>query len=249
MPLTTVERERLVLDHMPLVRAIARRYANRGEPVEDLEQAGALGLVKAVERFDKERGQELAPFATPSILGEIRRHFRDTTWAVHVPRAVSENRSRVLSVVDELTTRLGHTPSVAEIAAEAGLSEAETEEAIAAGAARAPASLSAPVGDEEGATLDPGDLDAGFDAAEARAALARGLRSLPARERMILHLRFNEDLTQSEIAERVGISQMHVSRLLRSCLAELGRPMEEGLEGDRPARKEGAALAVAAASG
>lgn len=243
MPLTTAEREQLVLEHMPLVRAIARRYANRGEPVEELEQAGALGLVKAVHRFDEERGQDLAPFAAPSILGEIRRHFRDTTWAVHVPRAVSENRSRVLAISDELTARTGHHPSIAEIAAEAGLSDEETLEALAAGSARAPASLSASLTDEDGAgTLEPGVVDSGYEAAEARAALADGLRRLPARERMILHLRYNDDLTQSEIADRMGISQMHVSRLLRKCLVELGRPAAE-LRGPR-----GAALLAAAAS-
>ncbi len=220
--LTTAERERLVMDHLPLVRALARRYANRGEPLDDLIQAGSVGLVKAVDRFDPARGTELAGFATPAILGEIRRHFRDTTWALHVPRGVSENRARVMRTADDLATQEGHTPSVSEIAAEAGLSEADTRDAFDAGVARAPASLSQAIDDgDTPAPAIPGELEAGYAAAEARADLMSGLRGLPARERVILHLRFEEDLTQSEIAQRIGISQMHVSRLIRSSLARL----------------------------
>lgn len=220
--LTTEERERLVVEHLPLVRALARRYANRGEPLDDLVQAGSLGLVKAVDRFDPDRGVELAGFATSAILGEIRRHFRDTTWALHVPRGVAENRARVMHTADDLATRDGHTPSVAEIAAESGLSEDDTLAAFEAGVARSPASLSEPGSEDDGpAPTVPGAPDPGFEAAEARADLAAGLGALPARERLILHLRFEEDLTQSEIAERVGISQMHVSRLIRASLAAL----------------------------
>ncbi len=242
MPMTTDERERLVLDHMPLVHALARRYANRGEPLEELVQAGAVGLVKAVDRFDSARGTELAGFATPSILGEIRRHFRDTTWSLHVPRAVSENRSRVVRVRDDLATREGHIPGVDEIAAEAGLTEEETVEALEAGAARSTASLSQiPAEDDDGATIIPGEVDPGFEAAEARADLAEGLGELPARERVILHLRFEEDLTQSEIAERIGISQMHVSRLIRASLRDLRGTAAARRERARRARTQGGA--------
>lgn len=213
------ERERRIVEHLPLVRALAYRYANRGEPLDDLVQVGTVGLIKAVDRFDESRGTAFAAFATPTILGEIRRHFRDTSWAVHVPRGVTENRARLAQVVDDLTARTGHSPSVREIAAEAKLSEDDVLDALAAGAARHMVPLAGPgAEDDERPVVQVGVPDAGFDAAEARVDLEDGLSRLPARERMILHLRFEEDLTQSAIAERVGISQMHVSRLIRRAL-------------------------------
>ena len=222
MPMTRDERDDLVVRHLPLVRSLARRYAHRGVPLDDLIQVGSVGLIKAVDRFDPSRGTALAGFATPTILGEIRRHFRDTTWAVHVPRGITENRARVVHAADELAVRDGHSPSVKEIADEAGLSTEDTLDALAAGAARHPASLSEPQPDADGdAVVVPGECDPGYAAAEARADLADGLAALPSRERVIMHLRFEEDLTQSEIADRVGISQMHVSRLIRAALRTL----------------------------
>jgi RNA polymerase sigma-B factor len=217
------ERERLILAHLPLVRSLARRYANRGEPLDDLIQVGTVGLIKAIDRFDPERGRDLAAFAAPTILGEIRRHFRDRAWAVHVPRPLQEAHAAVTGAVDELTARLGRSPSVAEIAAETGLDEETVLDAAAAGAAYRPASLSAPRAgaDDEADAPEPGAPDAGYAAADGRADLSRGMRALPARERVILHLRFREDLTQSEIAARVGISQMHVSRLIQRALARM----------------------------
>ena len=217
------ERERLILAHLPLVRSLARRYANRGEPLDDLVQVGTVGLIKAIDRFDPERGSELAAFAAPTILGEIRRHFRDRAWSVHVPRRLKEGHAAVTRAVEDLTGRLGRSPSVAEIAAETGLDQEEVLDATAAGEAFRPLSLSAPRpgGDDASDLLDPGAPDEGYEVADGRAVLSRGMRMLPARERVILHLRFAEGLTQSEIAARVGISQMHVSRLIRRALERL----------------------------
>lgn len=221
-------RERLIVDNLPLVRALARRFAHRGEPLDDLVQVGTIGLIKAIDRFDPSRGIPLAGFATPTILGEIRRHFRDTTGAVHIPRGVSENRARVGAAVDDLTAREGRVPSVRDLAGETGLSEEEVLDALMAGAARRTVPIDGPgEGSEEHPAAQVGDIDEGFAAAEARASLADGLADLPARERAILHMRFEEDLTQSEIAARIGISQMHVSRLIRRSLEQLRASTEE----------------------
>lgn len=204
---------------MPLVRGLARRYARRGEPLEDLIQVGTIGLIKAVDRFDPSLGHKLVSFATPTILGEIRRHFRDQR-PVRVPRALQEARALIAQTIDDLTAERGHSPSVREIAASSGLSEDEVLDALAAGGAQNPAPLATGEGEgEEGVTV--GRDDPGFVAAEARATLSAGLDALPARERLILHLRFEEGLTQAQIAARVGISQMHVSRLIRRSLEEL----------------------------
>jgi len=215
-------REQVILAHLPLVRSLARRYANRGEPLDDLIQVGTLGLIKAIDRFDPSRGRELSTFATPTILGEIRRHFRDRAWAVHVPRGIQDAHGRVSRVVDELTTRLGRSPSIDEIAAETDLSPDEVLDAMAAGSAYRPMSLSRPpAGAEDEDPIDVGATDPGFERADGRVAIGGGLKRLPARERVILHLRFQEGLTQSEIAARVGISQMHVSRLIQKALDRL----------------------------
>ena len=227
---TPREREQLIVDNLPLVRALARRFAHRGEPLDDLVQVGTIGLIKAIDRFDPSRGIPLAGFATPTILGEIRRHFRDTTGAVHIPRGVSENRARVAAAVDELTARQGRVPSVRDIAGETGLSEDEVLDALMAGAARRTVPIDGPGdGGEDQPVAQVGDLDEGYEAAEARAALADGLADLPARERAILHMRFHEDMTQSEIAARIGISQMHVSRLIRRSLEALRASTEDVL--------------------
>ncbi|MGD9695664.1 MAG: SigB/SigF/SigG family RNA polymerase sigma factor [Thermoleophilia bacterium] len=223
------ERERLIVEHLPLVRALASRYAHRGESFEDLVQVATIGLIKAIDRFDARRGPSLVAFATPTILGEIRRHFRDTSWAVHVPRSITENRTRVARVIDELTAARGRSPSVREIAAAADLSEEEVLDALAAESARSAMPIAGPGPDaEDDPAAQVGADDAGFGLAETRADLADGLARLPARERAIVHLRFTEDLTQSEIAARLGISQMHVSRLLRRALDVLREAAEEG---------------------
>jgi RNA polymerase sigma-B factor len=221
-PLSDAERERLIMEHLPLVRGLARRYAERGEPLDDLVQVGTIGLIKAIDRFDPARGYKLASFATPTILGEIRRHFRDRSWTVRVPRGIQEARAQIAQAVDDVAAREGRSPSVREIAEEADLSVEDVLEALAAGSAQRPAPLASPgrEGDEDEG-ISVGLEDPGFEQAEARATLDAGLAELPARERVILHLRFEEGLTQSQIAEQVGVSQMHVSRLIRRALEQL----------------------------
>jgi RNA polymerase sigma-B factor len=231
--LSAADRERLIMEHLPLVRGLARRYADRGEPLDDLVQVGTIGLIKAIDRFDPARGYKLASFATPTILGEIRRHFRDRSWTVRVPRGIQEARARIAQAVDELSATRGRSPSVREIAEAADLSVEDVLDALAAGSAQRPAPLAAPGRDgDEDEGIAVGLEDPGFEQADARATLEAGLSDLPARERVILHLRFEEGLTQSQIAEQVGVSQMHVSRLIRRALERLresaGEPEPEG---------------------
>ncbi len=216
-------RERLVTRHLPLVRSLARRYANRGESLEDIEQVGAIGLLKAIDRFDMDRDVSLATYATPNVVGEIKRHFRDKGWAIRVPRALQELNATLSSTIDRLTARLGHSPSIAEIADELGATPEEVLEALDVGSAYTTLSLSGPGGgDEDGDPLESiGDEDEGFERTEERAALAPALAHLPPREREILRMRFEEELPQTQIAERVGLSQMHVSRLIRKALATM----------------------------
>jgi RNA polymerase sigma-B factor len=220
--LSPAQRERLIVEHLPLVRGLARRYADRGEPLDDLVQVGTIGLIKAIDRFDPSRGYKLASFATPTILGEIRRHFRDRSWTVRVPRGIQEARARIARAVDDLAAQNGRSPSVREIAEAADLSMDEVLDALAAGSAQRPAPLSPPGGEgDEDDGIAVGVEEPGYERAEARATLDPGLASLPARERVILHLRFEEGLTQSQIASRIGISQMHVSRLIRRAIEAL----------------------------
>jgi RNA polymerase sigma-B factor len=225
-PLSAADRERLIMEHLPLVRGLARRYADRGEPLDDLVQVGTIGLIKAIDRFDPRRGYKLASFATPTILGEIRRHFRDRSWTVRVPRGIQEARARIAQAVDDLSATEGRSPSVREIAEAADLSVDDVLDALAAGSAQRPAPLASPGRDEDEEGIAVGLEDPGFEQAEARATLDAGLADLPARERVILHLRFEEGLTQSQIAERVGVSQMHVSRLIRRALESLRESAE-----------------------
>ncbi|MBJ7454709.1 MAG: SigB/SigF/SigG family RNA polymerase sigma factor [Thermoleophilia bacterium] len=216
------ERERLIMQHLPLVRGLARRYADRGEPLDDLVQVGTIGLIKAIDRFEPERGFKLASFATPTILGEIRRHFRDRSWTIRVPRGMQEARAQISHAVTVLSAENGRSPTVREIAESTGLSMDDVLDALAAGSAQRPGPLAAPGSEgEEDAGAVVGVEERGYEQAEARATLDAGLSELPARERVILHLRFEEGLTQSQIAERVGVSQMHVSRLIRRALDSL----------------------------
>jgi RNA polymerase sigma-B factor len=223
-------RDQLIEAHLGLAEYLARRFANRGEPLDDLVQVASLGLVKAVERFDPGRGLEFTTFATPTIVGELKRHFRDKGWAVRVPRRVQELHLRVTGVVDELQLELGRSPTVAEIAVRAGTSEDEVIEAVDAGSAYRSTSLDASRGDDEespGLLGQLGELDPGLARAESRTGLNPLLRQLPDREQLMLYLRFYEGKTQSEIAQRLGISQMHVSRLLARSLERL-RELAEG---------------------
>jgi RNA polymerase sigma-B factor len=215
-------RERLIEQYLPLVRSLARRYSNRGEQLEDLVQVGCIGLIKAIDRFDVDRGVELTTYATPNIIGEIKRHFRDKGWSVRVPRGLQELNVKLSRLIEELTVQLERSPTIPELAKAAGVEEEEVLEALETGQAYATLSLSAPASGGEDADLDPleslGELEPEYEVSENRAVLAPGLRVLDERERRILHLRFFEGLTQSQIAQQVGISQMHVSRLIRRSL-------------------------------
>ena len=218
-----VLRDELITAHMGLAEYLARRFTNRGEPLDDLVQVASLGLLKAVDRFDPDRGLEFSTYATPTIVGELKRHFRDKGWAVRVPRRVQELHLRLGSVVSTLSQELGRSPTIPEIAHSAKVSEEEVVEAIEAGHAYRFTSLDAPSGSEDEGSLSNqlGEEDQGLIDSEHRVALSPLIARFPMRERMILHLRFFEGLTQSEIASRLGISQMHVSRLLARSLAQL----------------------------
>jgi RNA polymerase sigma-B factor len=222
-------REQLIARHLPLVRSLARRYAGRGEALEDIEQVGAIGLIKAIDRFDLDREVSLATYATPNVVGEIKRHFRDKGWAIRVPRSLQELNAKMSSTIDDLTARLGHSPSVAEIAESLGTTNEEVLEALEVGSAYTALSLDAgPAGSDDDS--DPmetiGGEDAEFDRSEDRATLGPALARLPDREREILRMRFEEGLPQTQIAERVGLSQMHVSRLIRRSLATMREELE-----------------------
>ncbi len=217
-------RDELVAAHLGLAEYLARRFANRGEPLDDLVQVASLGLLKAVGRFDPTRGVEFSTYATHTIVGELKRHFRDKGWAIRAPRRMQELYLRLGKVVATLGQELGHSPTIAELAAEVEVSEEEVLEALEAGQAYRFASLDAPLsGESESETLGSriGADDPEIEDAERRATLSPLLRQLPERERLILHLRFFDGLTQSEIAARLGISQMHVSRLLARSVAQL----------------------------
>jgi RNA polymerase sigma-B factor len=216
-------REELVERFMPLARQLARRYHRAEEPFDDLLQVASLGLIKAIDRFELDRGIAFSSYAVPTILGELKRHFRDRTWAVRVPRDLQELVLRVDSAVAELGRGLHRAPRVAEIAEHLGVGEEDVLEALQAGGAYRATSLETPRGEEEGDTLaDSMGIDEdGFAQAEHRATLDRLLSAVGPREREVLRLRFTEDLTQAEIGERIGVSQMQVSRLIRQAVARL----------------------------
>lgn len=224
-------RERLVEMHRPLAEHLARRFANRGEPLDDLLQVASIGLLKAIDRYDPTREVQFSTFATPTILGEIKRYFRDSTWTVHVPRRVQEVRISLTRASETLTHELGRSPSVSELAERLQASVEEVIEAIESTSAYAPASLDAPESASEEGSLSIADTlgawDEALDNVEYRESLRPLLEELPERERTILLLRFFHNQTQSQIAEQIGVSQMHVSRLLTRTLAQL----REGLLG------------------
>jgi RNA polymerase sigma-B factor len=216
-------REQLVQRHLPLVRALARRYAGRGESLDDIEQVGAIGLIKAIDRYELDREVALTTYATPNVVGEIKRHFRDKGWAIRIPRGLQELNARMSSTIERLTAELGRSPTIAEIAQKLDTTPEQVLEALEAGSAYAPVSLSTgPSGDAE---LDPmetiGTEDSNFERTEQRASLEPALEMLPSREREILRMRFEDGLTQTQIAEQIGVSQMHVSRLIRKSLARM----------------------------
>jgi RNA polymerase sigma-B factor len=216
-------RSDLVERLMPLARSLALRFSHSGESIDDLMQVAALGLVKAIDRFDPDRGFAFTSFATPTILGELRRHLRDTAWALRVPRELQERALVVAKSAGELTGILGRPPTAAELAEATGISVEDVVEARAAGTARHAVSIFRPLSEGEDEPLADmlGAEDPAFSASEDAMTSERLLASLPHREREILRLRYQEELTQWQIGERVGCSQMHVSRLIRQSLERL----------------------------
>jgi RNA polymerase sigma-B factor len=224
-----VRRHELVELHLPLAEYLARRFGNRGEAHEDLVQVATIGLIKAIDRFDPERGVAFSTYATPTIVGEIKRHFRDRGWTIRVPRRLQEMQAVISQAVSDLGQELGRSPTVAELAKRAGLSEEEIIEGLESANAYSPLSLDAPdPAGEVGAVIEQlGDYDDALDAVVDRETVKPLLDALDARSKRILLLRFFKNMTQSQIAEELGISQMHVSRLLSRTLAELREKLEE----------------------
>ncbi len=212
---------------LPLARTLARRYAGKGEPLDDLEQVASLGLLKAIDRFDVSRDVRFATFAVPTIAGELKRHFRDRGWMLRVPREVQELSARVTRSRETLSRELGRSPTVAEVAASLESSVEQVLEALRAADAYRMMSLDEPLVEGAGALEAIGGDDAGFERAEHRVLLRRGLDELGAREREIVRLRFCEGLTQREIARAVGVSQMHVSRLIQRSIATMRECIDE----------------------
>ncbi|MGH3132306.1 MAG: sigma-70 family RNA polymerase sigma factor [Gaiellaceae bacterium] len=228
-------RERLIELYLPLVRALARRYAHCGERLDDLVQVGAIGLIEAIDRFDPERGRDLPSFAVPTITGAIKNHLRDRTTAIRVPRRVGEMTLRLRAPRAFLAASLARSPTLSELAREAGVDEGDVAEAIEIELARRLLPLSAADGGDAGpagATL----VEDAYDASDDRLLLAAGFRTLAERERRILHLRFFAGLSQAEIAREVGLSQIQVSRLIRASLERLRGAL--GQERVRPAAQE-----------
>jgi RNA polymerase sigma-B factor len=215
-------RDRLVEMHLPLVEYLARRFAGRGEPLDDLIQVGTIGLIKAVDRFDTERGVECSTYATPTVVGEIKRHFRDKGWTVRVPRRLQELRASLSGATSDLTQTMGRSPTVAELAVHLKIGEEEVLEGLESANAYTAVSIEASDGEGGLSVADTlGGDDLSLEGVEYRESIKPLLDSLPARERRILMLRFFGNLTQSQIAAELGISQMHVSRLLARTLAQL----------------------------
>jgi RNA polymerase sigma-B factor len=218
-------RNELVEEHMRLAEFLARRFAHRGEPVDDLRQVALVGLLKAVERFEPDRGLQFSSFAMPTIVGELKRHFRDRGWAVRVPRRVQELHLELDRTIGTLSQELGRPPTPREIADRAGVQEEDVLESMEAGSLYRLASLDGMRGGDD-SSIPPseriGGVDPELDSVDDRVALGELLAILPEREQTIVYLRFFEGLTQSEIAEQIGISQMHVSRLLVRSLEKLG---------------------------
>jgi RNA polymerase sigma-B factor len=224
-------RSLLVDQYIGLVEFLARRFRNRGEPLEDLVQVGTIGLLKAIDRFDLGREVEFSTYATPTIVGELKRHFRDKGWAVRVPRRLQELHLELTKIIGHLGQELGRSPTVPEIAEHSGISEEQVLEGLEIAQAYNFTSLDAPIDSDDSESSSfadqMGSEDEQLENLEYRAALAPEMAKLPERERRILYLRFYKGMTQSEIADRLGISQMHVSRLLNRTLIRLREALRE----------------------
>lgn len=225
-------RERLILLHKNLVYSLSKRFANRGEPLEDLIQVGMIGLINAIDRFDPERGIRFATYATPTIVGEIKRYFRDRGWAIKVPRRLQEISLEVSKAVERLGQRLDRSPTVQEIAGEIGVSEEDALEAIEMGQFYELVSLDGELGSDDDGSRSVladyvGEQDGGLESLGTRSRLDDAIGRLPAREQDIVRLRFFKGLSQTETAKQLGISQMHVSRLQRKALDRLREVLQE----------------------
>ncbi len=225
-------RDQLVMNHQNLVRFLAGKFANRGESLEDLIQVGVIGLINAVDRFDPERGTKFSTYATPTIVGEIRRHFRDKAWSLKVPRRLQELNLSANKAADRLSQKLGHPPTIQEIAGEVGASEEETLEAIELGNAYDTVSLDTKLthdGESSPLTLAEfvGGMDGSLQNIDAFGDLKQAMEYLEPREQSIIHYRFFQDMSQTEVAKRLSISQMHVSRLQQKALKRLKELLSE----------------------
>jgi RNA polymerase sigma-B factor len=224
-------REELVRRYLPFAKNLALRYRGASESFDDLLQVASLGLVNAIDRFDPDRGAPFTAFASPTILGELKRHFRDRVWTVRVPRGLHDRMAEVEKAIAELTVELQRSPSVGEIAERLEVDPTDVLEVLEANHNRRPLSLDRPVGGEDSeespAAEWVGDEDSGYELVEDKLALEGALPHLDERERLVLQLRFVEDLTQSQIAERIGHSQMHVSRILRRTLERIRAEVAE----------------------
>lgn len=218
-------REELVRRFLPLACRLAQRYERANEPLDDLVQVASVGLLKAIDRFDPGREAAFSSFAVPTILGELKRHFRDAGWAVRVPRGVQERVLDIRRAMEQLSSSLGRSPTPAELGKAIGASAEEVLEAMEATSAYEAASLDAPrasdAGDGDVLADRFGEDDGGYELVDDRQSIVDGFMSLPERQRLVLRLRFEDDMTQAQIAQRLGISQMHVSRLIRGALAQI----------------------------
>ncbi|HEY8581934.1 MAG TPA: SigB/SigF/SigG family RNA polymerase sigma factor [Capillimicrobium sp.] len=219
-------RDTLAEEMLPLARALAGRYAGRGEPLDDLVQVACIGIMKAIDGFDISREVRFSSYATPTVLGEIKRHFRDRTWALHVPRGTQELQLKVAKVRDELTNQLGRSPTVEEIAAAVDASLEDTLSAIQSAQAHRTRSFDEPAGEDSTLAESLGGTDPELGRAEIRVLIDEAMDVLSDRDREILRLRFEEDMTQTEIARVIGVSQMQVSRLIRQSLARMRMDIE-----------------------
>lgn len=220
-------REELITRYLPYARSLAMRYSGASEPLDDLIQVANVGLLGAVDRFDPDRGIPFVAFAAPTILGELKRYFRDRAWTVRVPRALHDRIAEVENTIENLTVKLQRSPSVSEIAAEMGIEDIAVLEVMEANRNRRPLSMDRPMGNDGDEDTTPNDWlgteDESFELVEDRAVLHGVLPELGEREREVLRLRFIEEMTQSQIAQEIGCSQMHVSRILRKTLEEIRR--------------------------
>ncbi|HVC06296.1 MAG TPA: SigB/SigF/SigG family RNA polymerase sigma factor [Solirubrobacterales bacterium] len=228
-------REELVRRYLPFARSLTQRYRGVNESFDDLLQVASLALVKAVDRFDPARGTPFTAFASPTILGELKRHFRDRVWTIRVPRGLHDRMGEVETAIGELTEKMQRSPSVGEIAERLEIEQTDVLEAMEASHNRRPLSLDRPAGegeDEAPASELVGAEDPGFELVDRKAALEGAIPQLDARQLLVLRLRFVEDLTQSQIAERIGNSQMHVSRILRRALQQIREQVEQAEEAE-----------------